>query len=244
VIILRALSSLLRLTAALAVAAGLIPLCFGASQESGATRKSADGSYYLSCGEKEPYASRTAQSPVAVSPDGKHSAYVETKANWIHGQCVNSSRVFVQNDSGSYETVFLQEPTEMLMGNGIRVIDWSKDSSSLFFQVQQWQWGSDADPTSEVQLYDATTGIFKTVPFEHEIASFGDGCLVTVQPLGFADTGEIAVRLLGKQYVEPEGEPRRPACNTKQGTWIFDPKSNRLTQAADKIAVSKWGKAK
>jgi hypothetical protein len=244
VIILRALSSLLRLTAALAVAAGLVTLCFGASQESGATRKSADGSYYLSCGEKEPYASRTAQSPVAVSPDGKHSAYVETKANWIHGQCVNSSRVFVQNDSGSYETVFLQEPTEMLMGNGIRVIDWSKDSSALLFQVQQWQWGSDADPTSEVHLYDAKTGIFKTVPFEHEIAKLGDGCLVTVQPLGFSDAGEVAVRFVAKQYFEPEGEPRKPACNAKQGIWIFDRKSNRLTQAADKIAVSKCGKTK
>jgi len=211
------LHALSRLVTALAVAAGLVTLCFGASQESGATRKSSDGSYYLSCGEREPYASHTARSPVVVSPDGKHSAYVETKANWVHGQCVNSSRVFVQNDSGSYETVFLQEPTEMLMGNGIRVIDWSKDSSSLLFQVQEWQWASDADPTSEVQIYYARTGVFKTVPLEHEIASFGDGCLVTVQPLGFSQAGEVAVRLSAKQYFEPEGEARKPPCNAKQG---------------------------
>jgi hypothetical protein len=95
-----------------------------------------------------------------------------------------------------------------------------------------------------VQIYDAVTGVFKTVPLEHEIANLGDGCLVTVQPLGFSETGEAVLRFSAKQYFEPEGEPRRPLCKSKGGTWIFDFKSNRLTDAPNDYQVQKWGKAK
>ena len=165
------------LATALALAAGLVGVCFCASQNPTATAKSPNDPYYLSCGEKEPYASHIRRSDVLVSPDGKHSAYVEVKANWFHGQCVNSSKIFVQSNSGPFEIVFLQEPTEMQMGNGIRLIDWSRNSNSLLFEVQQWGWLSDAGLSHEVQIYDAVPGVFKTVPLEHEIANLSDGCL-------------------------------------------------------------------
>ena len=235
---------LLQLTAALGLTAWLVTWCFGVSKDQTATTKAPNNAYYLSCGEKEHYSSHTARSPVLVSPAGKYSAYVEVKANWVDGQCVNTSKVLVQNNSDPYQIVFLQEPTEMQMGNGIRLIDWSRNSNSLLFEVQQWGWLSDAGLSHEVQIYDAVPGVFKTVPLEHEIANLGDGCLVTVQPLGFSETGEAVLRFSAKQYFEPEGEARKPACTAKQGVWIFDPKSNRLKNAPSNYQVQRWGKAK
>ena len=41
--------------------------------------------------------------------------------------------------------------------------------------------------------------------------NLGDGCLVTVQPLGFSEAGKVALRFSTKQYVEPDGEARKPA---------------------------------
>lgn len=227
----------------LAIAAVPVMLCFGVYQNPPAKSASSNNTYYLSCGDKQPYSSYAARSQILLSPDGNHSAYVETKANWANGECVNTSKVFVQNNSDPYQVVFLQEPTEMLTGNGIRLIDWSRSSNSLLFEVQQWEWLSDADLSHEVQIYDAVTGVFKTVPLEHEITSLGEGCLVKVEPLGFSESGEVVLRFSAKQYFDPEGKRRKPACNAKQGIWIFDPKSNRLMQA-DNYSVRKWSKTK
>jgi hypothetical protein len=49
----------------------------------------------------------------------------ETKARLV-GSCLNTSAVFGREKDGAYQLVFLQEPTDELMGNGVGLMDWSK----------------------------------------------------------------------------------------------------------------------
>jgi hypothetical protein len=202
---------------------------------------SPENPYNVNCGNKPPYKSQSARSRVLLSPDGNREAYAEAKSQWV-GSCVNTSAVFVRAKSSAYELVFLQEPTEEMVGNGVRLIDWSKDGTKLLFEVIRWQDGSDAGPSNEIWIYDAVTGVFTAVPTQHVLRSFGGGCFTIAEPLGFSATGTVAVQFLTKQNVDEEGTMVLPKCNKTLSTWLFDPRSNLLTQARGDQAIPKWGK--
>jgi hypothetical protein len=129
----------------------------------------------------------------------------------------------------------------MLLGNGVRLIDWSKDGTQLLFDVLLWQWGSDAPPSSEIWIYNADTGVFKRLPLTGQIASFGEGCLVSVDPLGFTAVGKVAVRLTASQYLEP-GETRPSACSSETQVWLFDARTNQVARTSSDYSVPRWGK--
>jgi hypothetical protein len=205
--------------------------------------QSPNNPYNVNCGDIPPYKSQSARSTVLSSPDGNRDAYAEAKARWV-GSCVNTSAVFVRDKDGAYQLVFLQEPTEELVGNGIRLIDWSKDGTELLFDVIRWQDGSDAGPSNEIWIYDATTGVFTPVPIEHIFKSFGDGCFTTVEPLGFSAIGTVALEFSAKQDFDEEGKIMLPKCNKKRGIWLFDPRSGKLTQTSADHSVPKWGKVR
>jgi hypothetical protein len=82
------------------------------------------------------------------------------------------------------------------------------------------------------------------VPIDHIVRSFGDGCLTTAEPLGFSATGTVALQFSAKQYFDEEGKIVLPKWNKKRGTWLFDPRTNHLTQTSDDSSVPRWGKIK
>ena len=205
--------------------------------------RSSTNPYNVNCGDKPPYKLQSARSPVLSSPAGNRDAYAEAKARWV-GSCVNTSAVFVRDKDDAYQLVFLQEPTEELVGNGIRLIDWSKDGTELLFDVIRWQDGSDAGPSNEIWIYNGTTGVFTTVPIANIFKSFGDGCLTTVEPLGFSATGTVALEFSAKQDFDEEGKIMLPKCNKKRSTWLFDPYGNKLARTSAEYSVPKWGKVR
>ena len=87
--------------------------------------------YYLDCGRMPPYQSRSARTPILSSPDGQKEAYAEASARAQGDHCSNRSAVFVRQNGHAFELIFLQQPEEMLLGNGVRIIDWSKDGTKL-----------------------------------------------------------------------------------------------------------------
>src|SRR3984893_12454850 len=190
---------------------------------------SPENPYNVNCGNKPPYKSQSARSRVLLSPDRNREAYAEAKSQWI-GSCVNTSAVFVRAKSNAYQLVFLQEPTEEMVGNGVRLIDWSKDGTNLLFDVIRWQDGSDAGPSNEIWIYNAVTGVFTTVPIEHVLKGFGGGCFTSTEPLGFSATGTVAVQFLTKQDFDEEGKMVLPKCGRTLSTWLFDPRTNLLAQ--------------
>jgi hypothetical protein len=204
---------------------------------------SPENPYNVNCGNRPPYKSQSSRSRVLLSPDGNREAYAEAKSQCV-GSCVNTSSVFVRAKSSAYQLVFLQEPTEEMVGNGVRLIDWSKDGTKLLFDVIRWQDGSDAGPNNEIWIYDAVTGVFTAIPIEHALKSFGGGCFTTPEPLGFSATGTVAVQFLTKQDFDEEGKMVLPRCDKTRSTWFFDPRSNLQTQTRGDQTIPKWGKIK
>lgn len=89
----------------------------------------------VSCGDK--FVAKDVKGSVLMSPGNGSRAYSEVLVRASSGNCTNSSRLFVQSPSSGkqYNLVFLQEPTEMQRGNGIRIVDWSRDGRLLLFEV-------------------------------------------------------------------------------------------------------------
>jgi hypothetical protein len=203
--------------------------------------------YYIDCGREPPYKSQSARSRVLSSPDGTRQAYAEAKARVdSEGGCTNTSAVFVRQSGGAFELVFFQAPTEepsgMLFGNGVKLIDWSKDGAMLLFDVLRWNYSSDAGPGDDIWIYYGTDGALKKVPLDRLFQRFGEGCDVSFEPLGFSAIGELVMRFSAKQNYDVDGEIVLPKCDQKRVAWLFDPASNRLTQASYDYPVQKWAK--
>lgn len=196
-------------------------------------------SYYVDCEGRTP---RSARSPVLSSSMSHRAAYGESSARVSNSQCVNTSKLFVRNGGqGHFDMVYLQPPNDTHLANGIRPIDWSFDGTDLLFEVEQWQRGSDAPPVNDVIVYSAVRQTFKTVPLDELFSHAGEGCYATVEPLGFASDGSVALRLSSTQYPDEEGlAPAR--CKQQQQTWLFHPRTNRLSQTADQYTAYKWSK--
>src|ERR1700730_2319991 len=196
--------------------------------------------YYLDCGREAPYKSRSARTRVLSSPDGTTDAYGETKARAEGGGCSNTSVVYVRQNGGVFQLVFFQAPTELTLGNGVRLIDWSKDGTKLLFDVLRWQYGADAAPGNNLWIYGP--GVLKRVPLNRILRRCEEACSVSFEPLGFSATGDVAMRFSAKQDYDEEGEAALPKCQERRIAWLFDPVNNRLTQISYEYSVSKWGR--
>ena len=203
--------------------------------------------YYIDCGHERPNKSQSARSRILSSPDGMREAYAEAKARAdSNGGCTNTSAVYVRQSGGGFELVFLQapieEPTGEEFGNGVKLVDWSKDGSKLLFDILRWNYAGDAGPGDDIWIYNAADGVLKKVPLRTIFQKFGGGCAVSFEPLGFSAKGEVVMRFSAKQDYDVDGEMIPPKCNEKRVAWLFDPASNRLTQASYNYPVQKWGK--
>jgi hypothetical protein len=196
--------------------------------------------YYLDCGRVPPYRSRSARTPILSSPDGQKEAYAEASARAQGEHCSNRSAVFVRQNGDAFELIFLQQPEEMLLGNGVRIIDWSKDGTKLLFDVLRWQYGSDAGPEDELWIYGASSGVLKRVPLNRIFRSFAGACYVSLEPLGFSEAGEVAMRVSAKQKRDVDGEIVPPKCEEGRGGWLYDPATNRLMQTSYEYAPPRW----
>jgi hypothetical protein len=235
------------LTNALIIAATLSTSTVSAQQGNSAQANKYAVPYYLDCGREPPYKSQSASSRGLSSPDDKREAYAEVKARAASEQdCKNTSAVFVREGGGAFDLVFFQapiaEPTGMLDGNGVKLIDWSKDGAMLLFDVLRWNYSSDAPPGDDLWIYYARDGALKQVPLRTIFRRFSDGCDVSFEPLGFSVVGEVLMHFSAKQGYDVDGEPNLPKCEAKRVAWLFDPGSSRLTQAPFNTSVQKWGK--
>ena len=195
----------------------------------------------VSCGGK--FAAKDVKSSVLISPRNESRAYSEVSVTASAGNCANSSRLFVQSPSSGkdYNLVFLQEPTEMQRGNGIRMVDWSSDGRSLLFEVILWQYGSDAGPQKDILIYDSRDGVFSRLGLDDFIGHFGESCLVTVNPLGFSPNDQPILEITAKQDYDEEGHPLSPACNEQKGLWSYDRSSYKMKALASGTVVQRWG---
>jgi hypothetical protein len=210
--------------------------------------------FYMDCGNAPPYKSQSACTPVMTSPDGSFEAYGETNARAdSNGGCANTSYVFVRRGDGDYQQVFLQglfkDPNGNEDGNGVRLIDWSRDSSMLLIHIERWTYASDVGIDDDLRIYDARDGVVTQVPIQTlfgkaGLGKFGEGRFVDFDPLGFSATGAVAMRFTAKQGYEVDGTKSRPNCHGKRSVWLFDSSSNRMTQAPYNYSVKKWGKVR
>lgn len=173
---------------------------------------------------------KSVRSEVRDSPDGTAQAYTEALAAFSQGQCSNTSTLYVKAaKEADYKIVFQRTGTSAEMGNGIRIVAWSKNSRVLLFEVLKWQYGSDAPTENELWVYNGDSGSCTQLRISEFREVFGAGCLVDIEPTGFVSDGVVGLHVSARQYYEPEGDRAKPACLEKQGTWYYDLSSNEVT---------------
>jgi len=219
----------------------LTPSLVTAQAPSAAPNNKYAAPYYLDCGRVPPYQSRSARTPILSSPDGQKETYAEASARAQGDRCSNRSAIFVRQKGHAFELIFLQQPEEMLLGNGVRLIDWSKDSTKLLFDVLRWQYGSEAGPEDELWIYDTSSGVLNRVPINRIFRENGS-CIVSLEALGFSEAGEVAMRVSATQQYDVDGELVLPKCEEKRNVWLFDPAMNRLMQTSTDYVPPKWGR--
>jgi hypothetical protein len=177
----------------------------------------ADNPEFVTCGEKPPFASRTARGDTLVAPDQKHRAYTEVEATALYAQrptgysgplCINNSRLFVAAETGEFRLRFLQEPADVENGNSLRLIDWSADSRRLLAEVTEWQYEQPGLNRSPL-IFDSRTGTFQQPDLARSLAkAYGRDCAMNLRVLGFGMQGTIVI----------EGQPLTPEEEEVVGT--------------------------
>ena len=187
---------------------------------------------------------RKVTSPILLSPDKAKRAYTEVAANVALGNCANNSRLFLQSPStgNRYSLVFLQEPTELQRGNGIRIIDWSPNGHLLLFEVIVWQYGSDARPGKDIFVYDSKAGVLFPVPVQNFAKQFGEGCVVDIDPLGFSSENRAILRVTARQEYDEESHPVQQACRGEAGLWLYDSTTYKVQALRDPVRIQHWGR--
>lgn len=195
----------------------------------------------VSCGGK--LTAKDVKSSVLTSPQNANRAYSEISVRPSARNCANSSRLFVQSPwrGKQYNLVFLQEPTDLQQGNGIRIVDWSRDGRLLLFEVILWQYGSDARPDKDILIYDTKSGVFSPLRFEDFIRQFGEGCFVTMNPAGFSPDNQAVLEVTARQDYDEEHHPVKPRCAERKGLWSYDPSTYKMKALTSANTVQHWG---
>ena len=196
----------------------------------------------VTCGEKPPLISRTVRTDTLVSPDGKHRAYGDVEVTALFPQrqpgysgllCVNNSKLYVANDSQNFKIVFLQEPTDMENGNGLRLVDWSSDSRRLLIELVDWHYEQPGVNRS-ILLYDTRYQTFQQPDLAHALAkAYAHECLFNFHVAGFNSAGKIIVEAdpLSPEEEEVEGVS---SC-ARKNTWFEMDRSTETLVAIPEI---------
>ncbi len=221
-------------------------------QHKSASKASGDTSF-VSCYGKTGrlVGSRFARSSVLVSPDGRRRAYAEVeavvpRAFWKKRQqaalaCANTTKLFVAGTEPSlFGLVFLQVPTVDEPGNGIELVDWSRDGRYLLMSLTPW--GHESDSVAfNILLYDAEYEIF--LQPDHDLLfsqHFGKKCSVELKARGFFSGGSSPIVEAWDAPIElpPDQEP----CLRKQGLWLLDWRNYRVSPLRDDFQLERFGR--
>lgn len=181
------------------------------------------------------------RSPVFVSPDGRHQAFVENEAVAYPGrgpECVNNAKLFVKGPGDKeFRLAYLQEPTTYQLYSHIEIVDWSPDSRDLLVQLFIGQWGSDWGAFSPL-LYHAWDGVFSSQNMVSTALSthFGYGCSYGVRTLGFSPDGGVVLKI--QPVFDEEGALDPKSCVKKQGLWLL---KDGLLPLASTYGVRRYG---
>jgi hypothetical protein len=159
---------------------------------------------YVSCWDKTQKftGSHLVRTPIFVSSDGSHRAYVEVEATAFQPRdpatysgplCENTSRLFV---AGPGETKFglaYSQSQDFSDGNSLKLVDWSPDRMHLLIERTQWTYESEGDYT-DFLLFDANSGAITQPDLLAIIAArYGKDCGSENSARGFTPEGKVVV---------------------------------------------------
>jgi hypothetical protein len=162
---------------------------------------------YVSCWDKknEFKGSRLVRTPVLVSSDGSHRAYVEVEATafqprdlatYIGPLCENTSRLFFSGSGEEkFRLVFSQSAEDFSDGNSLTLVDWSFDGMHLLMGRTRWKYESEGDYTDFV-VFNVDSGNVIQPDLEAAIAArYGKDCGSENSAPGFTAEGKVVVAL-------------------------------------------------
>src|ERR1700739_1430711 len=149
--------------------------------------------------------SRLVRTPVLISPDGSHRAYVEVEATafqpkdvatYIGNLCENTSRLFfAKNGETTFKLAFTQSPEDFSDGNSLTLVDWSTDGMHLLMERTQWKYESEGDYTDFV-VFNVGSGTVARPNLEAAIAArYGKDCGSENSATGFTSDGKVVVAI-------------------------------------------------
>ncbi|MGH9500093.1 MAG: hypothetical protein ACRD3L_13210 [Terriglobales bacterium] len=100
--------------------------------------------------------SKSVLSSIALSEDKEWRAYVEV--NVQKQGCLHTTQLWVARVSRRYRLFYLAPPKRDLVGNGMEILGWARNSRMLLAVSDLWQDSSDARDEQQVLAFDAATG--------------------------------------------------------------------------------------
>jgi len=142
------------------------------------------------------------RSPILVSSDGLHRAYVEVEATAFEHKdvatyggplCENTSRLFFAGPRETrFRLAYLQSP-DFSDGNSMKLVDWSPDGTHLLVELSQWKYESEGDYT-DFLVFSPNSGVVSKPDLSGILsARFGKDCGSENSVSGFTPEGRVVV---------------------------------------------------
>ena len=185
--------------------------------------------------------SNSVRGPTLIAPDGKHRAYAEVAAQitgGLHGDdkmpdCHNKTTVYVSIDGKSFKTAFEYAGEEGADGNGIQLIDWSKDSTTLVADLIVWKYYSEG--WAHNVLIWSVNNARKQALNDLFSKKIGRPCAIDANVMGFLTDSTIGL------HVNPTDEFEDAPC-VGEGTWSIGRSSFELNSIPNDTALEHNGR--
>jgi len=187
---------------------------------------------YVSCWNEKlsQWRSLFARSALLTSPNGGYRAYVEVEAtafepvdlNTYTGPlCTNTSKLFVAGPHDEkFKTAYIRQPdSKYEMGNSLRLVAWSPDSTKLLLELAQWGYESDAGIDHALVVYDTSFNAVITIDADNlrKRLAFAPDCVLSMVAEGFTSLGEPVVKIGHLRLDETEEGAKQ--CVRQTGFW-------------------------
>ncbi|MGE0405896.1 MAG: hypothetical protein AB7O65_06325 [Candidatus Korobacteraceae bacterium] len=196
----------------------------------GSTQDAFDTTFYLWCWNSEfkEYRSRSARSPLYVAPDGNSSVFASVNATTQKLEeregCLNRSTLFLTTQAAPAQLIYERQglPTGP-QGNGIQIVDWSKDSTLLLADVFIW-WDESDVFKHNLMLYNARTRRIRLVDLNELFSKhMGQHCEVDGRLRGFTAENDVVFEAW------PIDEVYGASCVEKTQFWQVDADNWRVS---------------